>query len=103
MLSSSELQIVCRHLNYPSRLILDSDVVAWLATHLNKQKRGDFKPRNDDLSFARVNTEPCEACCETLEKARDVAKQSLTGRNLEVFLTEVGVTFHTCVKECAVF
>ncbi|KAF8515003.1 exocyst complex protein [Gautieria morchelliformis] len=74
-------------------------VVAWLATQLSKQKRSDFKPRNDDLSFARVNTEPCEACCETLEKARDVAKQSLTGRNLEVFLTEVGVTFHTLLLD----
>jgi hypothetical protein len=73
-------------------------VVAWLVTQLGKQKKNDFKPRNDDLSFARVNTEPCEACCETLEKVRDVAKKNLTGKNLEVFLTEVGVTFHTSVK-----
>lgn len=96
MLSSSELQMVCGNI---SRLPTDHGryigVVAWLTTQLSKQKRSDFKPRNDDLSFARVNTEPCEACCEILEKARDAAKQSLTGRNLEVFLTEIGVTFHT--------
>lgn len=96
---SSELQTVHRnpacHLSTNLNL---TAVVAWLATHLSKQKRSDFKPRNDDLSFARVNTEPCEACCETLEKARDAAKQNLTGRNLEVFLTEVGVTFHTYAK-----
>ena len=70
-------------------------MVAWLSGQLSKQKKNDFKPRNDDLSFARVNTEPCVACCETLERMRDVAKQSLGGKNLEVFLTEIGVAFHT--------
>jgi hypothetical protein len=72
-------------------------IVAWLAAQLGKQKRNDFKPRNDDLSFARVNTEPCIACCEMLEKIRDVAKQCVNGKNLEVFLAEVGVAFHKYV------
>jgi exocyst complex component 5 len=44
-----------------------------------------------------VNTEPCEACCETLEKVRDAAKQNLSGKNLEVFLSEVGIAFHRFV------
>ena len=69
-------------------------IVNWLSTQLAKQKRTDFKPRNDDLSFARVNTEPCLACCDMLEKVRDAAKATLSGKNLEVFLTEVGVAFH---------
>lgn len=69
-------------------------IITWLSAQLAKQKRTDFKPRNDDLSFARVNTEPCLACCETLEKVRDAAKANLSGKNLEVFLTEVGVAFH---------
>jgi hypothetical protein len=72
-------------------------IVGWLAAQLAKQRRIDFKPRNDDLSFARVNTEPCVACCELLEKVRDAAKQCLTGKNLEVFLTEIGVAFHMYV------
>jgi hypothetical protein len=33
-------------------------------------------------------------CCEVLEKVRDVATQNLSGKNLEVFLTEIGVAFH---------
>ena len=45
------------------------------------------------MSF--VNTEPCEACCNMLAKVRDAAKQSLSGKNLEVFLTDVGVSFNT--------
>lgn len=71
-----------------------SAILSWLSVQLTKQKRNDFKPRNDDLSFARVNTEPCVACCDTLEKVRDAAKENLSGKNLEVFLTEIGVAFH---------
>ncbi|KDQ64331.1 hypothetical protein JAAARDRAFT_223032 [Jaapia argillacea MUCL 33604] len=69
-------------------------IVAWLSVQLAKQKKNDFKPRNDDLSFARVNTEPCIACCEMLEKVRDAAKKNLSGKNQEVFLSEVGNAFH---------
>ncbi|KAJ8473503.1 hypothetical protein ONZ45_g16264 [Pleurotus djamor] len=74
-------------------------IAAWLSVQLSKQKKNDFKPRNDDLSFARVNTEPCEACCEMLEKVRDAAQESLSGRNLEIFFTEVGVAFHSLLLE----
>ena len=72
----------------------DLAILAYLGVQLIKQKRNDFKPRNDDLSFARVNTEPCVACCELLERVRDAAKENLSGKNLEIFLTEVGVGFH---------
>jgi hypothetical protein len=72
---------------------------SYLSAQLAKQKRNDFKPRNDDLSFARVNTEPCVACCETLERFRDAALENLGGKNLEVLLTEVGVVFHSLLLE----
>jgi len=74
-------------------------VISWLSLQLGKQKKNDFKPRNDDLSFARVNTEPCIACCDMLEKVRDAARQNLGGKNLEVFLTEIGVAFHSLLLE----
>lgn len=73
--------------------------MTWLSAQLAKQKKNDFKPRNDDLSFARVNTEPCVACCEMLEKVGEAAKQNLSGKNLEVFLTEIGITFHSLLLE----
>jgi len=66
---------------------------------LAKQKKNDFTPRNDDLSFARVNTEPCVACCELLEKVGDSARDCLSGKNLEVLLTEVGVAFHSLLLD----
>ncbi|GJJ10552.1 hypothetical protein Clacol_004779 [Clathrus columnatus] len=74
-------------------------IVAWLGLQLSKQKRNDFKPRNDDLSFARVNTEPCGACCDLLEKVKDVAKVNLSGKNLETFLMEIGVAFHALLLD----
>ncbi len=72
----------------------DVALVAWTGTQLAKQKKTDFKPRNDDDSFARVNTDPCVGCGDVLEKVGIAAKQNLSGKNLEVFLTEVGVAFH---------
>lgn len=82
-------------IGYITRTLLA--IVAWLSIQLSKQKKGDFAPRNDDLSFARVNTEPCEGCCELLEKVGDGARESLSGKNLEVLLTEIGVAFHRLV------
>ncbi|KAJ2931598.1 hypothetical protein H1R20_g5516, partial [Candolleomyces eurysporus] len=78
---------------------LTDATVGWLSLQLAKQKKNDFKPRNDDMSFARVNTEPCVACCDMLEKVRDAAKENLSGKNLEVFLTEIGVAFHSLLLE----
>ncbi|GLB33998.1 putative exocyst complex component Sec10 [Lyophyllum shimeji] len=78
---------------------LTDSIVSWLTTQLTKQKRNDFNPRDDDLSFARVNTDPCIACCDVLEKVRDAAAQNLGGKNLEVFLTEIGVAFHSALLE----
>lgn len=69
-------------------------IISWLSLQLSKQKKNDFKPRNDDLSFARVNTEPCLACCEILERVRDTAVQCISGKNREAFLTEIGISFH---------
>ncbi|KAJ3854531.1 exocyst complex component Sec10-like protein [Lentinula lateritia] len=78
---------------------LADTIVAWLSSQLSKQKRNDFKPKNDDISFARVNTEPCVACCDMLEKFRDTAKGNLSGKNLESFLTEIGISFHSLLLE----
>lgn len=70
-------------------------IVSWLTILLAKQKKLDFKPKNDDVAFARINTEPCLLVCDFLINVRETAEESLTGKNIEVFLTEVGVAFHT--------
>lgn len=86
-------------LSFLFRLIdrYSSAIVAWLSATLAKQKKSEFKPRNDEFSF--VSTEPCEACCAMLAKVRDAARQNLSGKNLEVFLTEIGISFNTSVLQ----
>lgn len=97
----ADLILTCLSFLFPcpctKMVVFCSAIISWLSAQLAKQKKIDFKPRNDDSSFARVNTEPCVACCDFLEKVRDVVKQSLTGKNQEVFLTEIGVAFHRYV------
>jgi hypothetical protein len=71
-------------------------IVAWLAVLLGKQKRLDFKPKNDESALDRPNTEPCVLCCDFLRRVREAATSSLNGKNCEAFLSEVGVAFHRC-------
>jgi len=73
-------------------------IVSFLSLQISKQKKLDFKPKNDDLAFSRINTEPCLLVCDFLSKVKEQVDSSLSGRNREVFLTEVGVTFHTYVR-----
>ncbi|SCV72671.1 BQ2448_4208 [Microbotryum intermedium] len=74
-------------------------IVSWLSHLLSKQRKLDFKPRNDNEAFSKINTEPCLLVCDFLVKVRETAVASLSGRNCEIFLTEVGVTFHTLLLE----
>ncbi|GAA5902521.1 hypothetical protein JCM8208_006909 [Rhodotorula glutinis] len=74
-------------------------IVSYLSVLLSKQKKGDFRPKNDELAFSRLNTEPCVLACEFLERVKEAASEALSGRNKEIFLTEVGVTFHTLLLE----
>ena len=77
------------------------NIVSYLTFLLTKQKKNDYKPKDDELSFARNNTEPCKMSCEFLETVRDAAREGLSGKNAEGFLTEVGMAFHRCVRrEC---
>lgn len=59
----------------------------------------DYKPLNDEISFARNQTEPCQLCCELLDEVRVKAKESLSGKNLESFFTEVAVAVHSLLLD----
>lgn len=68
--------------------------MVWLANTLKKQKNNDFKPKDEEMSFARMSTEPCQNCCEFLEKLKNLADRSVSGKNAKSFLSEVGMVFH---------
>jgi len=74
-------------------------VLSWLSISLGKQKRLDFKPKNDELDFSRTHTEACVGCSEFLNTTRTIVNQSLSGKNSEIFLSEVGVVFHSFLLE----
>ncbi|GAA6029940.1 hypothetical protein JCM8097_009179 [Rhodosporidiobolus ruineniae] len=74
-------------------------IISYLSLQLAKQKKLDFKPKNDDVAFSRLNTEPALLACQFLGRVREAVTGALSGRNAEVFLTEVGVTFHTLLLE----
>jgi len=77
---------------------LDS-IVAWLTFLLTKQKRNDYRPKDEALSFARTTTEPCQLCCEFLGTVKEQITEALSGKNAETFLTEVGVAFHSLLLD----
>lgn len=54
------------------------NVVGFLSNRLSTQRKNDFTPKNDDLAFARQNTEPCVACSEALEKVQQAARVHLS-------------------------
>ncbi|WAR59905.1 hypothetical protein PtB15_11B546 [Puccinia triticina] len=74
-------------------------VLSWLSSSLGKQKKLDFKPKNDELDFSRTHTEACAACSDFLNTTRTIVNQSLSGKNSEIFLSEVGVVFHSFLLE----
>lgn len=76
------------------------NTVNHLAGRLSTQKRNDFTPKNDELAFSRINTDPCLACVDALEKVEQSATNGLgPGKNSESFLTEIGVSFHSLLLD----
>lgn len=76
------------------------DIVSFLSGRLSTQKKNDFTPKNDELAFARINTDPCLTCVEAIEKIEQMARSGLgTGKNSDTFLTEIGVAFHGLLLE----
>ncbi|KAH8084591.1 exocyst complex component Sec10-domain-containing protein [Filobasidium floriforme] len=68
--------------------------VSWLSVLLKRQKNSDFKPKDEEMSFARTTTEPCTLCCSYLERLNEAGHKAFAGKNAEAFFTELGVEFH---------
>jgi hypothetical protein len=79
---------------------LVDNMVSYLTNRLATQKRNDFAPKNDELAFSRMNTDPCIACSEALERAAKTIRSSLgAGKNAESVLSEIGVAFHSLLLD----
>ncbi|KAJ3216736.1 Exocyst complex component 5 [Dinochytrium kinnereticum] len=74
-------------------------ILAWAATLLSKQKKGEFKPKDETFESNVVATQPCQQCCEFMRRICATAQQSLDSENLEVFLCDIGFAFHGMLLE----
>lgn len=75
------------------------NLIAYLSNRLATQKKNDFAPKNDELAFSRMNTDPCIACSEALERCVKSIRSALTGKNAEVVLSEIGIAFHSLLLD----
>ncbi|KAF9348696.1 Exocyst complex component 5 [Mortierella sp. AD094] len=74
-------------------------ILAWLETCLSRQRRSDFKPKDDEIDLTGLATKPCMDCCEFLRRMYESIKKDIDGKNIEMFCTEIGVGFHGMLLE----
>ncbi|CAZ82768.1 unnamed protein product [Tuber melanosporum] len=68
-------------------------VLAYISVLLAKQKKQDFRPKDDDVSLTTLQTPACLSVCAFLQKVTEISNESLDGTNLESFLNEIGSGF----------
>ena len=65
-------------------------VIAYIGTLLSKQKKQDYRPKDDEVRLTTLQTPTCLSVCAFLQKVHSTATESLDGANLEGFLNEIG-------------
>ncbi|EMR11691.1 hypothetical protein PNEG_00127 [Pneumocystis murina B123] len=68
-------------------------ILNWINVLLSKQKKNDFKPRDDDQRMENLSTEPCKLVVQFISKVYNIAYDNLIGLNLENFLVIFGMSF----------
>ncbi|KTW29304.1 hypothetical protein T552_01259 [Pneumocystis carinii B80] len=68
-------------------------ILNWINVLLNKQKKNDFKPRDNDQRMENLSTEPCKLVVQFISKVYNIAYDNLIGLNLENFLVILGMSF----------
>ncbi|KAI8834800.1 exocyst complex component Sec10-like protein [Chytriomyces cf. hyalinus JEL632] len=71
----------------------------WLEIILSKQKRSDYRPRDDNMASYSTSTPTCAQVCEFLDTIHLNAEKYFEGINLTGFLSEVGSIFHMLLLE----
>ncbi|CCG81678.1 Putative uncharacterized protein [Taphrina deformans PYCC 5710] len=68
--------------------------MTWFASILSRQQKRDFKPKEDEINLANMQTQTNQQAIAFLGQVGQVARETLTGGNLEAFLTEIGIKVH---------
>ena len=75
------------------------NLLAYLQGRLATQKRNDYNPKNDEMTFTQLNTEPCLAIVDALEAFEAEVRAKLSERTRESLCTDVGIGFHALLCE----
>ena len=74
-------------------------VLGWISGLLAKQKKGDYRPKDDDVSLTTLQTPTAASIVAFLSKVHGVAVSTLSGQNISAFLIELGASFLSLVLE----
>ncbi|KAI7864046.1 exocyst complex component Sec10-like protein [Spinellus fusiger] len=66
----------------------------WLGEILSRQKKNDFKPKDEEVVMMSMGTQPCIQSLEFITRVYNAARTTLQGKNLELFLLLIGNSFH---------
>ncbi|PKI85075.1 Exocyst complex component 5 [Malassezia vespertilionis] len=75
------------------------NMLAYFSATLATQKKSDYSPKNDDVMFARLNTDPCLAIVEVLGRLNSDARKYLSQRTQETLFAEIGLGLHALLLE----
>ncbi|KAJ2112983.1 Exocyst complex component 5 [Coemansia sp. RSA 922] len=71
----------------------------WILGILGKQRKGDFRPADDDYTAFEMGTQPCRQCADYLHRIERACRQSMGVENQERVLMDVGNTLHRMLME----
>ncbi|KAJ2481108.1 Exocyst complex component 5 [Coemansia sp. RSA 2131] len=71
----------------------------WIGGLLGKQRKGDFRPAEDDFTALEAGTQPCRQCTEFLRRVEHACRQSLGTDNQARVLGEVGSALHAMLMD----
>ncbi|KAI8846204.1 exocyst complex component Sec10-like protein [Chytridium lagenaria] len=74
-------------------------ILSWLSNLLSKQKKLEFKPKDETFEINVVATQPCQLCCDFVRRICENSHEALDSENLEVFLCDIGFAFHGILLE----
>lgn len=70
-------------------------ITYWLSELLSRQKKNDFRPKDEEDAMMSMGTQPCMQCIDFITRIYRAASISLQGKNLEAFLRRIGNAFHS--------
>lgn len=70
-------------------------ITYWLSEILGRQKKNDFRPKDEEGAMMSMGTQPCMQSVDFITRVYRAASHALQGKNFEAFLRCIGNAFHS--------